>query len=102
MSTIKIIIQGSSLASRAKAAEFRKGLTIALSTSELVELDLTSIDSISHSYADELFGILALQYGLDTLGEKLRIMHASDDTMLVIAQCIHDRVNNPLRCASTI
>lgn len=93
MNPIQITLKGNSLASRAKAAEFRRIIEPALESAHPVRIDLAGVESISHSFADELFGVIALQHGTDYLVDNVKVLNASDDIMLVIAQCIYSRTS---------
>lgn len=83
----------SSLASRSKASDIRAHVITALDTNKTscIQLDFSGVDSVSASYADELFGVLSLVYGVDALTKRVLIKNASKDIILAIAKAIHER-----------
>lgn len=80
------------LASRRLAAELRTGVLSALRQGHAVTIDLGSVESISESYADELFGVLVLGLGLDEFVKRVTILHANGHVLRVIAQALKDRL----------
>ena len=61
--TIKL--PGTDLASRQTAATVRHNVASAVSSGNKVVVDLSEIESVSYSYADELFGVIAATQGFD-------------------------------------
>ena len=84
------------LASRSLAVPFRQMLETALSedNSSTIELDLKAVQSISESYADELFGILVKEFGIDTILDRMKILNADDYVLESIASVIDRRATN--------
>lgn len=90
--SITITFPTTSLASRSKAAETRACVMTALKANQdKVVLDFSSVDSVSASYADELFGVLSQIFGVDELTQRVQISQASQDTIVVIAKAIYER-----------
>lgn len=79
------------LASRSLAAQERATIEGLLSANDLVKVDLANVSSISESYADELFGVLVLQRGLDFVTKHLRIVNAADSVLRPIAVAMKRR-----------
>jgi len=82
------------LASRTKARGLRSLLFQDLEAAGIVELDFKNVRSISDSFADELFGILAARHGVENLASKVKIENASRQLLLVIASNIQNRTQN--------
>lgn len=81
------------LASRNAAIPHRNQLERAFSDENVskVYLDLRKVNAISESYADEIFGVLVQEFGLDEVLEKLKINNASDFVIKNIAIVIDRR-----------
>ncbi len=80
------------LASRSLAAKERATIESLLSTNDTVKVDLAKVSSISESYADELFGVLVLQRGLEYVTKHLRIVNAADSVLRPIAVAMKRRI----------
>ncbi|WP_186288401.1 STAS-like domain-containing protein [Burkholderia gladioli] len=80
------------LASRRLAADLRVDVARALDHGHSVSIDLRKVESVSESYADELFGILAIGLGLNEFVKKVTILHANTHVLRVIAQALRDRL----------
>ena len=92
MSDIIIKLPGTDLASRTSAATVRYSVVSAVSSGNKVVVDLAAVESLSYSYADELFGVLAALQGFDWLVEKTRIVNAKEHVLRVIAEAISRRL----------
>lgn len=92
MSDIIIALPGTDLASRTSAATVRYNVVSAISSGNKVVVDLAAVESLSYSYADELFGVLAALQGFDWLVEKTRIVNAKEHVLRVIAEVISRRL----------
>ncbi|MCU1751608.1 STAS-like domain-containing protein [Pseudomonas sp. 6D_7.1_Bac1] len=77
--------QHSDLASRTLASRERSSLTRELASSEQVVIDLKEVESISESFADELFGVLVMERGFDFVIKHVKIINAADDVLRSIA-----------------
>ena len=87
-----IIIADTDLASRQAAAELRAQIEQLVLSGNKVSIDLSAVLSISESYADELFGVLALRYGLEWLTNYVAIRHPSSFVFRAIASAIRQRL----------
>ncbi|MBD8685032.1 STAS-like domain-containing protein [Pseudomonas sp. CFBP 13719] len=83
--------QRTDLASRSLAAQERATIETLLQNSDMVNVDLGRVSSISESYADELFGVLVLQRGLEYVTKHLRIINAADNVLRPIAVAMKRR-----------
>tara|TARA_B100000767_G_C19626771_1_gene476479 strand:+ start:449 stop:736 length:288 start_codon:yes stop_codon:yes gene_type:complete len=79
------------LASRAEARQLRSRLFQNIDVDVVVELNFKNVLSISDSFADEFFGVLAAKFGVDGLAEKVKIDNASRQLFRVIASNIQTR-----------
>lgn len=88
----KLIISplGTDLASRRSAALLRASLEDVLASGCAPTVDLSHVKTISESYADELFGILALEHGLASVS----INGAESAVLREIAVAIRRRVGD--------
>lgn len=84
------------LASRTLAVPFRQMLETAFieDKSSIIELDFKAVQSISESYADELFGILVKEFGVETVLDRMKIINADDYVLESIASVIDRRATN--------
>jgi hypothetical protein len=87
-----IKLPGTDLASRQTAATVRYNVASAVSSGNKVIIDLSSVESVSYSYADELFGVIAASRGFDWLVENVKIVYAKEHVLRVIAEVINRRL----------
>ncbi len=92
MNDYKIIIENSDLASRQAAAQLRLKVERLAKSSQKIQIDFRNVFSISESYADELFGVLAVRNNLDWLAQHVSILHANEATFRSIANAIRQRL----------
>ena len=92
MNTYQIKIADSDLASRQGAAELRAQIEDRVSVGGKISLDLGDVFSVSESYADELFGVLALRYGLEWLSEHVGLHNLNPFVFRAIASAIRQRL----------
>lgn len=86
-----IKISETDLASRRSAAVLRSELEPLLSATS-VTLDLTRVVGISESYADELFGVLVRDLGIEQVLEHLHIRNAQPQVLRSIVHAIRQRL----------
>lgn len=80
------------LASRHSAISLRQEIEIdLLDNKHLIYIDLNGVISISESYADELFGVLVIKYGIETVLNKLKIINVIDNVLNTIVNVIDRR-----------
>ena len=81
------------LASRQLAIPHRQHIEEALNNSKVMQIliDLSGVESISESYADEIFGVLVEEYGCEDVLSKIQINNASDYVLENIAIVIDRR-----------
>ena len=91
---IKINIDYPDLSSRKTAALQRTELLNAIQRGPVV-LDLAAVESISDSYADELFGVIAAVHGLDWLSQHVKIAGAKEPVLRAIAVAVKRRISEP-------
>jgi len=77
--------QHADLASRSLASRERSSLYQQLTERDQVVIDLGEVESISESFADELFGVLVLERGFDFVVKHVKIINAADDVLRSIA-----------------
>lgn len=85
---------GVDLASRQSAARLRQEIELELEGGRCVVVDLGHVESISESYADELFGVLAAKYGLHSFTELVSIVGASSQVLYSVARSIKERLSS--------
>jgi len=91
MSNINFDLPAGDLASRKNAILTRESLKALWVEYDLIVINCGSVNSLSESYADELFGILVLQKGYEQVVKKLKIQEASPQVLLSIASVIRRR-----------
>ena len=94
MPSYQLKLSSSDLASRQAAAELRAVLEQHVRTGKRVSVDFSNVLSVSESYADELFGVLALRYGLAWLSENVIIQHVDPLVFRAIAGAIRQRLTS--------
>ena len=92
MTEITIALPGTDLASRTSAATVRYNVVGSVSAGNVVVIDLGAVESLSYSYADELFGVLAATQGFEWLIEKVKIVDTKQHVLRVIAEVINRRL----------
>lgn len=85
---------GTDLASRRSAALLRASINQLIDQNIAVKLDLSNVQSISESYADELFGILVLEHGLDIFERNVSVSCSEYGVLKYIAKAIKERLTN--------
>lgn len=83
--------QRTDLASRSLASKERIAISSLLSKNERVVIDLENVESISESFADELFGVLVLERGISFVVEHIKLTHAAEDVLRSIAIAMRRR-----------
>ncbi|OGS96755.1 MAG: hypothetical protein A3K04_01020 [Gallionellales bacterium RBG_16_56_9] len=94
MFTYQIKIADSDLASRQAAALLCAQIERRVLAGEKVAIDLSAVFSISESYADELFGVLALRYGLEWLTDHVALHNLKPFVFRAIADAIRQRLSS--------
>jgi hypothetical protein len=87
------------LASRQAAARVRLTVEDRARAGDRVVLDFGPVESLSASYADELFGVLAARYGLDWLATHLRPHNVRPPVSRAMAAAIRYRLDHEPRRA---
>jgi len=90
MKTIFISPLGTDLASRRSAALLRLNVEYILNSGDKPTVDLSHVKNISESYADEFFGVLAFEHGL----ESIAVLGAENSVLKEIAKAIRRRVTD--------
>ncbi|WP_081619317.1 STAS-like domain-containing protein [Thioalkalivibrio sp. ALE28] len=88
-----IHLHGTDLASRTTAAALRAEV-IAASKAGLVTVNFSSVESVSESYADESFGVLADEFGLEWVTEHVRFEGIKPEVLRALAEAIYRRGQN--------
>ena len=91
-----ITFNNTDLASRSAAAKKRAEIERLLVTAindTVISIDLCGGESISGSYADELFGVLAEKLGEQAFVKHFKFINAKNHCLTVIAECIITRTS---------
>ena len=85
------------LASRKLAIPHRQHIEKAFLNNDVmkIQIDLSGVESISESYADEIFGVLVQEFGFEDVLNKIQIKNANEYVMENIAVVI-DRRNHAI------
>ncbi|MFC3679394.1 STAS-like domain-containing protein [Bacterioplanoides pacificum] len=84
----------SCLSSRPYGASIRREWVSMLEAGNCILVDCSEVDSISDSFADELFGILSVELTPETLCEAVKLSNISDSCLQTIAEAIQERAGN--------
>lgn len=82
---------GSSLGTRVVAEKVRLEIEDSLRNGAFVTFDFTDVTSISHSFADECFGKLLINWDLNELKSKSTFTNANDLIKKTIAFTLKER-----------
>lgn len=92
MADINFKLNGPDLASRTAAAKDRAYLLANVAADHVVAVDLSEVISLSHSYADELFGVLAAEQGWEWFIKNIKLRNPNEHTLRVVAEVIKLRL----------
>jgi len=82
------------LASRRAAARAREIVESYLATTvEKLQIDISAVNEISSSYADEFFGVLAEQFSLDIFSSRVKLVGANAHVLREIVSAIAERLS---------
>lgn len=103
MNTIYHQLPSGDLASRKLAIAQRKLIESDIASRGcVVMLDLSNVESISESYADELFGVLVLKNGLDHVLQQLKLINSNPYVLKSVASVMkrrsHERNTTCIAC----
>ncbi len=84
-------LSGSDLASRRIAAVDREDFVNRYWGEGSVVIDLSAVQSVSESYADEFFGVLVLRFGLAAVLSKVKIANARETVLRAVANSMRRR-----------
>jgi hypothetical protein len=79
------------LASRRNAISVRESLKSLWANYDVVIINCDKVESLSESYADELFGVLVLQLGYEKFISRVKIQSAKTQVLVSIAAVIKRR-----------
>lgn len=96
MNKLLIKINNTDLASRTAARKLRLQMLESLSPNSMVSLDLSSVESVSDSFADELFGVLSAKLGLEEFFARVSVVGAKESVSRAIAVNIRNRTRAPV------
>ena len=85
-------ISESDLASRHSASLLRRNIEAMVAREGRVALDLSVVESVSESYADELFGVLAARHGLPWFFEHVELHAVRESVARTIASAVRYRL----------
>jgi hypothetical protein len=84
---------GDFLGTRFLGEEARRTITNALASGESpVVLDFEGVRGVSHSFADECFGLLAADKGIETFKSVFRFSNLNDEIKTVIRFVVAERI----------
>ncbi len=81
------------LGSRGSGEQLRKEIDSLLGQeNQKVLLDFKGIDRISHSFADEVFGLLSVKFGLDYIKTHLALQNAQENIKVMANFVVKERM----------
>ena len=92
MEAFAIKLTGSDLASRQTAAAERQRLLAQSVSGDRIAVDLSQVETVSYSYADELFGVLVAVKGWEWFVQTISLVNANEHILRVIADVINRRL----------
>lgn len=92
MAIISLSEFGDSLGTRFLGEEARKLIETHLNQGESLLIDFSGVTSITHSFADEVFGELVCTLGLDRFKEVIRFVGVNEDSRAIIRFVISERL----------
>jgi STAS-like domain of unknown function (DUF4325) len=93
MSIINFSEFGSSLGTRFLGEETRKRVAAQLSEVDSVLIDFSGVTTVTHSFADEIFGELISSLGLEAFKRRIHFAGANDDIRAIIRFVISERLH---------
>ncbi len=88
------IDDGTDLSSRNLGKRYRQQIEEYISSGYSVTVDLTRVEAVSHSFADELFAVLYSKVGEKVFSEKLKIVAKDKKIISSISECIRLRLKS--------
>lgn len=83
---------GTDVSSRSCAAEVRRQVLAAVDQDQSkVEIDCSGVRTISDSFADELFGVLASEKGRDWFRDWIVVSHLGEFPRATVVEAIQNR-----------
>lgn len=95
MKTIKLSDFGENLGTRFVGELVRKAIDEALLGSEKVKVDFSGVSRVTHSFADEVFGSLTTDLGLDVFRTRLEVVGISNDIQALLRFVVSERIRRP-------
>lgn len=83
---------GEFLATRTLGDDARRLIEQSVHQDGVARIDFSGVDGITISFADEVFGKLALQWGLDLLRGRIRVRNANEGIARTIQFAISTRL----------
>lgn len=83
---------GTDLSSRSRGVELRSQIELECLAGSIVILDFQGVRTVSESFADEVFGILAVKHGEEWLRTRLSFKNASSTVRRSILEAIACRL----------
>lgn len=97
MNKLNYKLPSGDLASRRLAIVERHKIEAYLIESKVVYLDLSDVESISESYADEIFGVLVVKHGINSVLNSIKLENASPAILKSVAKVIQRRKHEVAR-----
>lgn len=93
-----------SLGTRILGSEIRYSVIHNLSTNadEIIVFDFTDVEVVSNSFADECFGKLLDEFGLEATRRRTTFMNANPFVSHVIKNAINNRLSKNKRAIATV
>lgn len=87
---------GTDLSSRHRASELRAAIEYRVASGDVdrIVIDLRSVRTISHSFADELFAVLVLECGESWFRDHIGITQSSPSVRQTVLEAIQQRLEH--------
>lgn len=84
---------GNSLTTRDIGEKIRVAITNSIKNNEVITVDFTDVNQMTHSCADEIFGKLAEEIGINGLKKNVSIKNTNETTSTIIKYVIARRLS---------
>jgi hypothetical protein len=97
MATVSLFEFGDSLGTRFLGSEVRRLIETHLAVGESLLVDFSGVTSVTHSFADEVFGELVSVLGLNRFKQAIRFAGVNKDSRAIIRFVISERLKQATR-----
>ena len=75
-------------------------LRLLLATHNIIRINFNGVQTVSHSFIDEVFGGLVLELGVDNFKKKIKLNNCSEEIKSIILFVLKERSGSKKRVAN--